>query len=200
MIALGPRPPNSRFSVAVTLANRASSITMACLRRPTLRRRIAWPQADPRANYSAVSAPACKPIPEITQSGEKKTCSCTVFARQLRNRRIEYVMKSRVRTVNPPGYKGRAGQMRRSHLAAVTVVPGALLLGWAVAIEALGMSTGLLVGWIPAGGLAAAAGTAAYVIVNLVPQQSRTVAMLGVAMIFNAAYLAAFGWFALMTH
>ena len=109
-------------------------------------------------------------------------------------------MKSRVRTVNPTGYRGRAGQMRRSHLAAVTVVPGALLLGWAVAIEALGMSTGLLVGWIPAGGLAAAAGTAAYVIVNLVPQQSRTVAMLGVAMIFNAAYLAAFAWLALMTH
>ena len=106
-------------------------------------------------------------------------------------------MKSRGSNVGQASVRSRTGQLRRSYVAAATVAPGAFLLGWAAMVEALGVATGLFVGWIPAGGFAAAAGAAAYVIVDQARRQIRTVAIMAVAIVFNVAYLAALWWYVL---
>ena len=91
----------------------------------------------------------------------------------------------------------RAGSRRhkqhthRSYLAAAAVTPGALLLSWAAAIEALGMPTGLVVGWIPAAGIAATLAGTAHAIVNIARPHRRTAAALVIGITCNIAYAVA---------
>ena len=97
------------------------------------------------------------------------------------------------------GSRRRQQHTHRSYMAAAAVAPGALFLGWAAAIEALGMPTGLVAGWIPAAGIAATLAGTAHAIVNMARPQRRTAVVLTIGITFNALYAVALWAFVQMT-
>ena len=104
---------------------------------------------------------------------------------------IFFIWRARGPKVERAGSRRRRGHTHRSYLAAAAVAPGALLLGWAAAIEALGMPTGLVLGWIPAAGIAATLAGTAHAIVNIARPQRRTAVVLTIGIACNAAYAVA---------
>ena len=102
-----------------------------------------------------------------------------------------FMWRARGPKVERAGSLRRSFHTHRSYLAAAAVAPGALLLGWAAAIEALGMPTGLVLGWIPAAGIAATLAGTAHAIVNIARPQRRTAVVLTIGIAFNAAYAVA---------
>ena len=83
----------------------------------------------------------------------------------------------------------RSTRIKRSLLTVAAVVPGALLLGWTLAVGAFGMPIGLMFGWIPSAGATAAIGFMAYTTVELAPKGIRSHVALGVGVLLNLLYL-----------
>ena len=102
-----------------------------------------------------------------------------------------FMWRARGPKVERAGSRRRSGHTHRSYLAAAAVAPGALLLGWAAAIVALGMPTGLVLGWIPAAGIAATLAGTAHAIVNIARPQRRTAVVLTIGIACNVAYAVA---------